>query len=855
MSFLWGGPSERPDTDEFRPRSRNWWNQYSQALSLSFEGYSEIYRTSCQIGGLLPDPLNWGDAPRPFRGLVVGAVQSGKTSSMIGVSAVALDQGYRIVIILAGGKDDLRRQTARRFNTQLIRQRDRIPNSAGACTLAADVVERPLGGAALPYSIDVHEWNQAHIRVREALQKDEPCVFVIKKLQASLACMRQLLARAYDEFGADKLPTLVLDDECDDASVDRAEMPIPEAIGNLWRLPNPPPVAYVGYTATAAANLLQQPTNELYPENFVYLLRYPDKETTSLTYRELNPNSWYSGSNCFFGAFGNDASPDENFLVDTSVRAQDLARPFDSQGSLEDALISYLVSGAYRLALQTGFSFTDCDALPKPHSMLVQTSASMHEHEKWLRGITGLFGGVAHSTYGTFDPEVIARRLAANEGQWKKWYEHFTHSRERLNVERPSAEPLKFASWPMVRSQIASVAKNVKVRAVNSDPDIGQSLDFNSKLMPDGSKSPPSDIFVIAIGGAKLSRGITLEGLCISYFTRWNPAPTEDTVLQICRWFGYRGSYLAFCRIFTTQGIYGGLQEIDENDHDLRLQLSRLMTQGKTPRDAGLVLKCNPRSLPTAKIGAGTIFETRFSPYQNVFRDVEISEFSGGNQSVALALVQEVFNTNCEVVRNDSGKQRGYVSRDWDPNYVAFVLDSLQFKKHNPALEGNPLAQFHRPVDPARTKCTSHGFSNDLYQVAAYIREWSEMANAGRVNQPPLFNIGISFGEEVSECEPFNFPLMNREISTIGKLNGTWTGRSGSWRGDSRFDDPDPNLLLDDSSLRAEGSNGLLLLYVVHKGATGRQGTGAMRPFHTVTFGISIPEGGPKLKRVTVTPG
>jgi len=786
---------------------------------------------------------------------VVGAVQSGKTSSMIGVSSVALDQGYRIIIVLAGGKDDLRRQTARRFNTQLLRQRDQIPGSGGACTLAADVDERPLGGAALPYSIDVHEWNQAHIRMRATLQRGEPCVFVIKKLLASLSRMRQLLAKAYDEFGANNLPTLVLDDECDDASVDRAEMPVPEAISNLWRLPNPPPVAYVGYTATAAANLLQQPNNELYPENFVYLLRYPDKDSTNLTYRELNPSSWYSGSSCFFAAFGNDASPDENFLVATTVRTQDIARPFDAAGSLEDSLIAYLVSGAYRLALQVGFSFTDCDALPKPHSMLVQTSASMHEHEKWLKAIAVLFGGSVHVTDGTFDAEVVAERLAANEGQWRQWYEKFTHSRERLNVERPSAEPLKFASWAQVRSHIVCVAQNVKIRAVNSDPDIGQSLDFNSKLMPDGSKTLPADIFVIAIGGAKLSRGITLEGLCISYFTRWNPAPTEDTVLQICRWFGYRGSHLAFCRIFTTQSIYAGLQEISENDYDLRLQLSRLMEQKKTPRDAGLILKCNPRSLPTAKIGVGTIFETRFSPYQNVFRDVEIAEFSGCNQSVALALVKRIFNANCETVRNDSGKQRGCISRDWDPLDIASVLDSLQFKRHNPVLEGNPLAQFHRPVDPGRTTCTSHGFSNDLYQVAAYIREWSEMAKDGKIQGPPLFNVGISFGEEVSGCEPFNFPLMNREILAIGKLNGTWTGRSGAWRGDSRFDDPDTNLLLDGSSLRAEGANGLLLLYVIHKAATGRQNNGLVRAVHTVTFGISIPEGGPKLKRVTVAPG
>ena len=128
------------------------------------------------------------------------------------------------------------------------------------------------------------------------------------------------------------------------------------------------------------------------------------------------------------------------------------------------------------------------------------------------------------------------------------------------------------------------------------------------------------------------------------------------------------------------------------------------------------------------------------------------------------------------------------------------------------------------------------------------------MANANNAEDPPLFNVGVAFGEEGGQCEPFNFLLLNREISSFDVLNGTWTGRSSGWRGDARFDDPDPNLLLDDSSLRARGVNGLVLLYVIHKDAMGRHGTGISRDFHTVTFGISIPEGGPKLKRVTVTP-
>ena len=117
----------------------------------------------------------------------------------------------------------------------------------------------------------------------------------------------------------------------------------------------------------------------------------------------------------------------------------------------------------------------------------------------------------------------------------------------------------------------------------------------------DGRIKLPQDVFVIVIGGAKLSRGLTIEGLCITYFTRWNPSPTEDTVLQLSRWYGYRGGHLEFCRLFTTRAIYDQLCDMEENDRELREALATLMRIRKSPSDAALVISSNPRALP--KIG------------------------------------------------------------------------------------------------------------------------------------------------------------------------------------------------------------------------------------------------------------
>lgn len=850
--FLWGNYNERPDPSSFLQRSTDWWAQYSSQLRLSSAGLAELFSKSCELASLLPDPLNWGLAPRPFRGLVVGAVQSGKTSSMIGVSSIALDQGYRLIVVLAGGKDDLRQQTARRFNTQLLIQRDEIPEMPGAYTVPVAFRDRPLGGIALPYSVDIHNWALGYVRVRETLRKGGPCVFVIKKHEASLAEMRNLLARAYSDFGAEKLPTLVLDDECDEASIESTRMPIPEAIANLWRFPTKPPVAYLGYTATAAANLLQEPDNELYPDNLVSLLRYPSSADSPLTYREGNPNGWYSGGECFYETFGTSPGASENFLIDASVLPEHLVNRIEDNDSLREAIRAYIVAGAYRLALQAGAAFGDVSRHPLPHSMLVQTSSSMGEHERWMKGILHMFGGTPGPN--CFGLDGIEEDLARNELAWEGWYRQFLSSRERVYAERPPPDAYGHASWAKVRSLISDVVRHTSVKAINSDPVLGHDLDYSPRLMRDGSIELPQDTYVIAIGGARLSRGITLEGLCISYFTRWTPNPTEDTVLQISRWFGYRGNHLAFCRLFTSLDIYENLQEMNDNDRDLRLQLFQLMTERKTPRQAGLILRSNPRSIPTAKLGASTVFDMSFSPFQTVFRDVETGTLSDRNQAAALAFIEKVKGRRPQVVKNDTGRARGYISRGWTAEEVAEVLDSLEYSRHNPGLEGNPAGEFHRPPDSTRIKVSAFRFLSDPYQVAAYLRQWKSHAEATEGNGPPLFDVGFAYGEEKQGCAPFDFPLLNREITQADKLIGQWTGRSAAWRGDALFDDPDRRLLRAGSVLRGFGLSGLLLLYVIHKEATGREILGKRRPSHTATFGISTPSGGPAFRRVTVKP-
>ena len=277
--IIWGG-SPPPTIGAFKRRSTSWWDQYRQSLRAA-PGSEELEATSCRIVKALPDPANWNDAPTPFKGLAVGAVQSGKTASMIGVAAVALDQGFRIAIVLAGLKDDLRRQTARRFNSQLLQQNDPVEGLPGHTTMGGETGPGPLGGFALNYFLDANQVPTLQVQMERALENGEPCVIVVKKRPPSLLAVTNALRVISLRFGIDSLPVLVLDDECDEASVAAPgeDHIIPISIAGIWQGISPTPrVAYVGYTATAAASLLQDPENELFPSHFVQILRYPAPE-------------------------------------------------------------------------------------------------------------------------------------------------------------------------------------------------------------------------------------------------------------------------------------------------------------------------------------------------------------------------------------------------------------------------------------------------------------------------------------------------------------------------------------------------------------------------------------------------
>lgn len=849
-AFLWDAARPPPPAGSVQLRSQRWWTQFADAVSMGRGARRELEKSSREIVGLLPDPTNWENCKRPTRGLVVGAIQSGKTGHMMALAARALDQGYRIVIVLAGARDDLRTQTARRFNTQLLRKSEEISGTK-LRTLPLECSIGALPAFSTPYHLDCHRYALLLPRLTSALAKGEPAVIVVKKNTASLGDLATRLRLIYETVESHELPLLILDDECDEASVDEGDRTIPEAIANLWRLrEETPPVAYVGFTATAAANILQSADNDLYPDQFAYLLRFPAQGDSLLSFGEPNSDSWYSGTETFYESFRDGPGVHDNWPVLPLISETESANPSFSNESLVDALRAYLVAGAFRLASSENWSWEDAKRCPVPHSMLIQASTAVLEHGRWANAIADRFGGegVAPGAF-SLSWSKVKEDLDKSIEKWKKWYSEFSRSRERVYRERPHSQAQVQVDWSDVQDLLRDVVEHAIVKVVNSDPGASQGLDFAPRTHADGSAAWPQDVFVIVIGGSRLSRGITIEGLCVSYFCRWADAPTEDTVLQISRWFGYRGSHLEFCRLITTTAIAESLREIAANDRDLRFQLGSLMEQHLSPRDAAMILQCHATGVPTAKLGVGTIVNLAFSPHSSVFRLLEVGLMARANLDLAIDLVARIRSRAGETIRSMRGTARGELSRDWGTSEIASILDELAYERHNPEVDSIRPGVSYRPPDRSRAIASVLSVADDPYWVASYLRMWE--ADKGPT-VPPRFNVGVVYGEMTESCEPFDFPLVNRFVSDRNVMEGGWGGRSASWRGDVLFDDPPAGVVVTGSSYRKRGAEGLLLMYVIHRLARGRSGGGVVRNLHSVTFGLVIPAGGPVHRRVLV---
>jgi hypothetical protein len=507
------------------------------------EAVRDLDESSTRVVAQLPNPHGQGDYQ--CRGLVLGYVQSGKTTNFTAVIAKAADAGYRLFIVLSGIHDALRQQTQDRLNDQLW---ERHPELWHRLTNEDDF--RPTD--------NVDALLATH---------DQRVLAIVKKNGPRLRALRRWLFEARpDRLAA--CPVLIIDDEADQATVNTSKPDRqPSRINSLIRaiVNGLPKSAYVGYTATPFANVLMDPTNyeDLYPRDFIVDLPRPEM---------------YIGPEAIFGRepleFDADLIEDDGhaFVRQVPLDEIDGLRPKGSANrhefepeitdSLDEALCYFLLSTAARRLRGKG----------NPHATaLIHTSQHIDVHQRMADAIK------AHLA-------VVASRLARGD-------EALLEFLEGLWLRECELVPavdfgLESVSWDDVATALPAVAEDVVVITDNS-----RSLE---RLHFD--EADPR--VIVAVGGNTLSRGLTLEGLSVSLFVR--TASAYDTLLQMGRWFGYRNGYADLTRIWMTDEMREWFHHLATVEQEIRYDVERYEAEHISPAELGVQIRTHPKLAITA---------------------------------------------------------------------------------------------------------------------------------------------------------------------------------------------------------------------------------------------------------------
>ena len=534
------------------------------------------------------------------KGLVMGYVQSGKTSHFSGLIAKASDAGYRLIIVLAGTLDILRRQTQRRIDKEIVgRELLEGHDEYGADSDWATFVSH--GGR--PSENGHFDWERltnsqkdyltlSHLSLLDFKRADATKAFndpdnlrsatarlvVIKKVPSRLNKLCADLQRL-DKLRRtlDQVPTLVIDDESDQASVNTIDQTKPgkegkrtttnAAIGRLLEVL--PRAQYVGYTATPFANFFINPEDaeDLFPKDFIVSLPRP---------------SDYMGASDFYDV--NQAFVESDLRGNQNALVRSVEGPNEEPDNLPKAIDSFILAGALKLFREAKdplqFKF-------QHHTMLIHHSSKLVVHDEDRRVVETIFGGGAR--YHSQDGLRALQTLFASDF---------------VPVSKVRAPDMPFPSdfdelRPYISQCVSRVCGGIPVRVVNGD-------DKNQDDTPDFQQTA---VWAILLGGAKLSRGYTVEGLTVSYYRR--PTGAGDTLMQMGRWFGFRPGYRDLVRLFIGRkepkgkvmiDLYEAFGAVCRDEEALRADLLKYAEGGGVPRQVPpLVRQHLPQLPPTSK--------------------------------------------------------------------------------------------------------------------------------------------------------------------------------------------------------------------------------------------------------------
>ena len=553
-----------------------YWDRYRLLLAekgLSGQVLGGLGNVTDRILGLLENPNKPGQWDR--RGMVMGHVQSGKTANYIGVVSKAADAGYRVIIIIAGLQNKLRNQTQWRVDEGFIGFSSML---AGGATLPRQNVTGVGRHNSLRQPVafttsykDFHKGIAQSLNLRlQNLQ--EPAVFVIKKNTSTLRNLIDWLKTHNAALGTETIsdPMLLIDDEADNASINiqhRADQ-VSRTNGQIRELLKLfDRSCYVGYTATPFANIFIDPDtddqmvgHDLFPRDFIVSLDAPTN---------------YFGPSKVFRDYATvvlKELEDYGDLLPTSHKIDHSVT--DLPDSLREAVRVFIVARAIRLV--RGHSQAHNSMLVNVSRFLnvqQQIRNEIHSFVEQIRSSVRV-NGAKRVNMAIRDPEMAELQRVFNE--------HYSATCEE--------------NWEDVQAELHESVSAISIVEINSRA--AGALDYE--------EHEASGLNVIAVGGLSLSRGLTLEGLTVSYFLR--RSMMYDTLFQMGRWFGYRDGYEDLCRVWMPEEAQGWYDHIAESIDELRDELARMQGTNATPRDFGLKVRSHPDTLVVTarnKIGTG----------------------------------------------------------------------------------------------------------------------------------------------------------------------------------------------------------------------------------------------------------
>lgn len=579
------------------PKSENYyWNRYRQYLirqkNWSQNVVMQLDKTTSSIMNDLGNPNS--SVPFSRRGLLLGEVQSGKTATYTAICNKAADAGYKVIIVLAGITESLRRQTQERLDAEFA---GRESKDSLESQTKATIIDRTVGvGEIFPINPDkriscftsaVRDFNSVLVDSNDISLRGlkETALFVVKKNSKILKNLHKWLNDNNESDINNKihLSLLLIDDEADNASINtRKPENDPTAVNLQIRkiLNKFYQSSYIGITATPFANIFINPEtkdgklDDLFPRDFITVLPSPSNYIGAEKIFGLgNLDNVKDRSNCEYSKVLVRIMESEmrNYfpfkhkrdVVDTLDRLPEDQR---LPKSLKDALYYFILASAVR----------DFRGDEKEHcSMLINVSRFTDVQnkifeivEKWLYDVK-----YEIEEYGRMSISQTADipHLQCLKKIWDE-YEFETKAK---------------CGWQLILQEyLNDAAKRIEVQAVNQSTG-RESLNYN-RYRERGMR-------VIAVGGNSLSRGLTLEGLCVSYFYR--NTMMYDALLQMGRWFGYRPNYDDLFKIWMAAEAVDWYGLVTDASHELKNELLEMERQNRTPKEFGLCVRQDPNSL------------------------------------------------------------------------------------------------------------------------------------------------------------------------------------------------------------------------------------------------------------------